>query len=333
MDAARRERCTVSSITVVIRAFNEEKHIGRLLTGIRRQTTQPQEIILVDSGSTDATLEIASRFGATIFTIPPERFSFGRSLNLGCEAATSDVIAIVSAHVFPVVDSWLERLTAPLSDPSVALAYGRQLGDASSRFSESQLLQRWFPDHSEANQSTPFCNNANAAIQRNVWEELRYDESLTGLEDMDWARRAQAKGYSISYIAEAPVVHVHEESVTQIFNRYRREAIAYKTIFGNKGIGRLETLLLAIRNIGSDYWNAMRRRAFARNLVGIPAFRTAQFWGTYRGFAQRGAVPADLKQRFYYPPIAVSDPTGDDVAREDAIDYSSLDQRIDDKDN
>src|SRR5690348_16017950 len=90
------------TISVVIRALNEERHIGRLLTGLGHQSVQPDQIVLVVSGSTDATVEIARRFGVEIVHIKKEEFSFGRALNIGCEAATGDVLVFVSAHVYPV---------------------------------------------------------------------------------------------------------------------------------------------------------------------------------------------------------------------------------------
>ena len=90
--------------SIVIRSYNEERHIGRLLAGIMEQTVKDVDIILVDSGSTDATVAIASQFPVTILHIDPEDFSFGRSLNLGCAAAKKDVIVLASAHVYPVYD-------------------------------------------------------------------------------------------------------------------------------------------------------------------------------------------------------------------------------------
>ncbi len=103
--------------SLVIRAFNEELQIGRLLEGVRHQTIPDVEIILVDSGSTDATTTIAAQYGATILHIPPAEFTFGRSLNFGLEAATCELVAVASAHVYPVYPDWLERLLVPFGDP------------------------------------------------------------------------------------------------------------------------------------------------------------------------------------------------------------------------
>lgn len=318
---------TTPQISVVIRSFNEERHIGRLLSGLMRQTARPTQILLVDSGSTDSTLEIARRYPVEIHRIEPQTFSFGRSLNIGCRAATGEILVIASAHVYPVFDTWLADLTAPLHDRSVALAYGRQVGDERTKFSEHRVMARWFPPTSEIRRDHPFCNNANAAVRRGDWESHPYDEELTGLEDLDWAKRATDRGQSVAYVAEATVVHAHDESWTQLVNRYRREAIAHKRIYHEHRMGAWEAIRLAAANIASDYVHAAREGVLHRNLGSIPVFRTAQFWGTYRGFAQRGPASAALRRHFYYPHgwrRQESTPTPPTAKR---IDYDEADQR------
>lgn len=290
-----------TGISVVVRCFNEERHIGRLLTGLMKQTLRPDQIVLVDSGSTDATLEIASHFPVEVHTIQPEQFSFGRSLNIGCAAARGELIVVASAHVYPVYETWLAELTTPLADPEVALAYGRQIGDANTKYSEGRVMARWFPVTSVPRQDHPFCNNANAAITRSGWQAQPYDESLTGLEDVDWAKRQMEGGGAIAYVASAPVVHAHDETWGQLLNRYRREAIAHKRIYREHGMSALETVRLSIANIASDYVHAARDGVLGRNVLSIPAFRAAQFVGTYRGFRQRGETSAALRRHFYYP--------------------------------
>jgi rhamnosyltransferase len=289
------------SISVVIRCFNEEEHIGRLLTGLLKQSQPPSQIVVVDSGSTDATLAIAARFPVEIHRIDPQQFSFGRSLNNGCRAASGDLIAIASAHVYPLYDSWLALLAAPFADPSLALAYGRQVADKTTAYSERQILRHWFPERSDPDQQHPFCNNANAMVRRTVWEQFQYDESLTGLEDLAWANQALQSGYRIAYVAEAPVVHIHHQSWAQIVNRYRREAVAHRRIMHDQRMGRIEAIRLATTNIASDYVHAAREGELLRNLLAIPRFRAAQFRGTYSGFAQHGEVSAALRRHFFYP--------------------------------
>ena len=77
--------------SIVIRSYNEEKHIGRLLDGIVQQNIQDPEIILVDSGSTDATTTIAASYPVTILHIQPNEFTFGCSQNRGIAQEKSGI--------------------------------------------------------------------------------------------------------------------------------------------------------------------------------------------------------------------------------------------------
>ncbi len=61
---------------------------------------------------------------------------------------------------------------------------------------------------------------------RSLWEKHHYDETLTGLEDLAWAKWAKEQGHTISYVAEAEIIHVHNETPHGVYNRYRREAMA-----------------------------------------------------------------------------------------------------------
>jgi glycosyltransferase involved in cell wall biosynthesis len=288
------------SCSLVIRAYNEERHIGRLLEGVRRQTVQDVEIILVDSGSTDATVGIAARYGAKIVHIPPQEFTFGRSLNRGIAAASRDLVAIASAHVYPVYPDWLERLLEPFADRQVALTYGKQRGYEHSKFSEHQIFARWFPEESNLRQPTPFCNNANAAIRRALWEQDPYDETLTGLEDLAWAKRAQSLGWAIAYVAEAEVIHVHNETPRGVLNRYRREGMAFKRIYPEAHFSLYDFVRSLLSSIGFDLLHAARARRLSGGLASIFWFRAAQFWGTYLGYRRAGPLTPDLRQTFYY---------------------------------
>ena len=129
-------------VSVIIRCCNEEKHIGRLLSGILEQSLREVEIVVVDSGSSDATLAIASRFPVQIRHIAREEFSFGRSLNIGCQAARGEFLVIASAHVYPVYRDWLAKMIAPFGDPQIGLVYGQQRGDERTQYAEHQIFEK-----------------------------------------------------------------------------------------------------------------------------------------------------------------------------------------------
>jgi glycosyltransferase involved in cell wall biosynthesis len=298
------ERTTsqLPSLSIIIRAYNESAHIGRLLEGIARQTVRNPEIILVDSGSTDDTAAIARNHGAAVVEIAPEDFTFGRSLNRGLAAAFGEFAVIASAHVYPVYPDWLERLLEPFEDDRIALAYGRQVGGESTRFPERQVFARWFPDESNPAQTHPFCNNANAAIRRDLWEQHAYDETLTGLEDLAWAKWALDRGHRVAYTAEAAVVHLHDETPRQVYNRYRREGMAFKRLFDEAHFNLYDCARMIAANILSDLRRARQAHALTGAWREILWFRTAQFWGTYQGYRDAHTpLTAPLRQTFYYP--------------------------------
>jgi glycosyltransferase involved in cell wall biosynthesis len=287
-------------ISIVIRAYNEERYLKRLLEGINQQTVKDVEIILVDSGSTDGTIAIAESFGAKIVHIPSVEFTFGRSLNFGVREATREFIVIASAHVYPVYPDWLETMLRPFQDESVALAYGKQCGYEGSKYSEHQIFQQWYPDASSMDQATAFCNNANAAIRKSLWEQHPYDETLTGLEDLEWGKWAKGQGYKIAYVAEAEIVHIHNETPRGVYNRYRREAMALRRIYPETNFNLYDFVRLTITNIFSDLWHAARDGVLLKSFSSIFWFRFAQFHGTRMGHRETSLVTPQLRETFYY---------------------------------
>ncbi len=288
-------------VSAVIRAYNEGAHIGRLLKGLEQQTVGLHEIIVVDSGSTDDTVAIAEAAGCTIVPIAKSEFSFGRALNRGCAAATGDILLLASAHVYPVYDTYVEHIVSAFDRTGVAIAYGRQVGDERTRFSESRVMLKWFPTENIWDQGHPFSNNANAAVLRSAWQESPYDESLTGLEDLDFAKKVIDRGCKIAYVADAPVVHVHEETWNIIRNRYRREAMAYARIEDGTKMSLPRAARLALSNIAGDYLDAAKAGRLRDNALSIPLFRSAQFLGAWEGFRKPDNASARLLERFYYP--------------------------------
>jgi rhamnosyltransferase len=287
--------------SLVIRAYNEARHLPRLLEGVRQQTVRDVELILVDSGSTDDTVAIAESYGAKIVHIAPADFTFGRSLNLGIGASTRELVAIASAHVYPVYPDWLERLLEPFVDSTIGLTYGKQRGAETSKYAEHQIFARWFPDASDLRQTHPFCNNANAAIRRLFWEKNPYDESLTGLEDLAWGKWLQSQGGGIAYLAEAEIVHVHNETPKGVRNRYRREAMAFKRIYPEAHFNIYDFARMTASNIVNDSVHAARERVLLKVFAEICWFRFNQFLGTYQGYRQSAEWSWNLRQTFYYP--------------------------------
>jgi glycosyltransferase involved in cell wall biosynthesis len=290
-------------ISIIIRTFNEEKLIGKLLDAVySQQINHPFEVVVIDSGSRDRTLEILRKYPVRMAYITPEQFSFGRSLNWGIKASRGKYLVLISAHCWPKKNSWLKHMVEPLMrDSGIAIVYGKQRGNELTKFSEHQVFAKQFPDKSQLMDKVPFCNNANSAITREIWEKFPYDEELTGLEDMDLAKKVLNAGKKIYYSAEAEIVHVHEETPKKTFIRYHREALALKNIFPRATFTFTDFFKLFVSNIALDYLRALKNDRRLKHIWEIPIFRLMQFWGTYKGYNKRDGLTDELKKHLYYP--------------------------------
>lgn len=294
-------------ISVVIRVLNEAKHLGALLEGIKTQRVDlPVEVVVVDSGSTDETLEIAHRHKCRVVKISKDDFSFGKSLNLGCEAAAGDFLVFVSGHCVPYDDAWLKNLVAPLRTKKASYSYGRQIGDNTTKFSEHQLLAKYFPEDPTRSQSGFFCNNANAALIKTAWLDNKFDEDLTGLEDMELAKRLMHDSHDVVYTADATVYHIHEETWLQVKRRYEREALALQHIMPGVHVRIRDFARYFTRAVLMDFSAARRSRSLIKNLREIVLFRFMQYVGTYRGNQDHRILSHAMKERYFYPDVEVT---------------------------
>ena len=291
------------AVSVIIRTYNEQRHLRALLQGVASQRLPGRQIetIIVDSGSTDDTLRIAADFPVKVIPIRKQEFSFGCSLNIGCRAASGETLVFVSGHCIPKTPSWVRDLVEPLGRDSIAYVYGGQLGNESNHFSERQIFSKYFPDEDKCPQEGFYCNNANAALQRKVWNEHPFDEELTGLEDMHLAKRLVAQGYKIAYVARAAVYHLHDESWAQVRHRFEREAIALQHIMPEVHLSLPDVVRYFTSAVLLDVGLALQSRALKRNLLSILAYRFHQFAGGYKGNHSHRALSQRRKDAFFYP--------------------------------
>jgi len=289
--------------SLIIRTFNEARYLDAVLTAVATQTwpADRREVIVVDSGSDDGTLEIAARHGCRVLGIRREDFSFGRSLNLGCDATTGDFLVFLSGHCVPTGPHWLEELVRPFEDAAVAVAYGRQVGGPETKFSEHVLFEKYFPAHRVSKQAPFFCNNANAAFRRSAWATHRFDESLTGLEDMHLARTLVEHGRVVRYVPKAAVFHYHHERWAQVRRRYEREAIALHRIMPEVHVQWHDALRYFAAGVLGDMALALSRRQLFQKLPEIVAFRACQYHGAWRGNHAHRELSRRQKERYFFP--------------------------------
>jgi glycosyltransferase involved in cell wall biosynthesis len=289
--------------SIVIRTYNEARHLPELLDAIGSQSLGEgeRETIVVDSGSTDATLHIAREHGCRIVHIAREEFSFGRSLNLGCAAASGRVLVFISGHCVPGDPVWLENLVSPVERGDADLTYGRQLGGERTRFSEHQIFRKYFPAKSGRQPNGFFCNNANAAVRRSAWESFRFDETLTGLEDLHLGKRLVEAGGRVAYVPSAAVLHHHDETWSQVTRRFEREALALQSIMPEIHIGSIIAARYFAAATWGDWRRARNRGVLLRNAWPVVAYRFSQYYGSWKGNHSHRRMSRDSRERYFYP--------------------------------
>lgn len=307
------------TISIIFRALNEAKWFGAALEACSRQILPPDfetEVILVDSGSTDGTIRIAQEHGCQVFHIDKSEFTFGRSLNIGCDGAKGDYLVFVSAHCIPCDEHWLARLTDPLIKGQCTYTYGGQIGlEGVTRFSENQVFAHYYGNTSDLSQDGFFCNNANSAINQRAWARHRFDEAVTGLEDMVLAKNIVAEGGQIGYVADACVTHIHEETLSQTYRRYFREALTMRDIMPEVHFNAIDLTRCFFAGVKHDCIAAAKNKQFFKQLSGIPAYRFMQYWGTYRGHNEHRELSRAQKTRYYYPKTSKRRPTTSRIGR------------------
>jgi len=188
------------------------------------------EVLLIDSGSTDATLATAASYPVAVHRIPPEQFGHGKTRNLGASLARGRILVYLVQDAEPADAAFLDRLTAPLRrDPGLAATYGRQVPRPDASPVEVEFLRHTYPPGASVRQlgrtddrltiGAVFFSNVASAIRRDMWQRFAFDEDLIMSEDQEWARRVLLAGYRIAYCPEAVVVHSHGYPLLKVFQR------------------------------------------------------------------------------------------------------------------
>jgi glycosyltransferase involved in cell wall biosynthesis len=213
-------------ISVVIPTKNAGAGFGEVLTALRRQP-RSLEIVVVDSGSSDETLDLAREHGAHVVSIAPESFNHGETRNLGIRQSKGQFCIMLVQDAVPLGDSWLEEMLSPFADERVVGVTARQVPrpdsdsvarwqcEYRSRFlgeeARVQELESWeyfeTLDFQERLSLASF-DNVFSALRRDFWEQCPF-RAMPFAEDLDWGVQAIAAGRRLVYKPSVCVMHSH----------------------------------------------------------------------------------------------------------------------------
>ncbi len=265
------------AVSVVIRAKDEAAGIAETLSRLRAQTVPADavQLIVVDSGSRDRTVDIARAAGADVHRIPPESFTFGGSLNFGCALATAPIVIALSAHAFPPDERWLARLLHAFEDEAVACAcgddYGPDGGPLRERVRQDEQLARRNPHWGYS--------NAAGAFRLDLWRQRAFRPDMPGTEDKEWAWWWLRRGHACVVDPDFAVEHDHsKDPLREIYIRNRREWVGYQMF--------LDPADYSVSDLVREWW---RQRGTYRSMTRarLSHRRTARLLGKYAGCRKR----------------------------------------------
>jgi rhamnosyltransferase len=282
---ARRPARTALCAAVVVRARNDARTIGAVLAALRKQSTAPATVVVLDEGSTDATADIARAEGARVRRVDGDTMSDGAVLNLSLGLSEAPVVVFLSAHAVPASRDWLAAMLAPFNDARVGAAFGRQVPQPGGNPLEAiDMAARYGPNPLRFDDDPPL-TRVNVAVRRERVLDRPFDEDLSGAETRVWARAICAQGFTVAYVPRAAVRHSHDESFRDAVLRARRRAAAFARHLDHDS-PLADWWLVPFAIVGSvlrDWLRLIVRRRHPRWLLKAPAYRLAIGIGTWRG--------------------------------------------------
>lgn len=230
-----RNQSDIPRISVVIPVKNEAKRIAACLDGILKQTIPVVEIIVIDSGSTDGTQDIAKSYPkVNLVNIAPEEFNHGGTRNLGVNIAKGDYVLFTVGDARPVNDKWIQDLLDGFVDDTVAGVCGTQVVAhekdtnpvewfrpqsqaviSTHRFASADEFEAASPEEKRAACSW---DDVSAIYIKNVLEKIPFRRTVYG-EDVFWAMDVLQAGYALAYNPGARVYHFHLDNYQTTLKR------------------------------------------------------------------------------------------------------------------
>ncbi len=244
-------------VSVLIPTYNAGPEFATVLEAIAEQDTDfGYEMLLVDSSSTDETLELARRYSARVLSIPKSGFSHGGARNYGISEARGDYVVMTVQDAIPADNRWLRKLVENIvGDEIVAGVYSRQISRLDCNPFSHYALERHFTNrpkrHMQEIESlehyeslTPMLkletitfDDVSSCVRRSVWKEYPFKPVPFG-EDLDWSERVLKAGYKIVYEPRSAVIHSHNRSA---FYEMKRAYLAHKLLSRMVGLRLLPT--------------------------------------------------------------------------------------------
>jgi len=285
---------------------------------VRQEIDGAFEVLVVDSGSSDGTIDLVREFPQIrLIVIESHEFGHGKTRNFAISKTTGEFIIMITHDALPLNSRWLaELLKTAESDTRIAGVFGRHVAYLGATIFTKQELDAHFqgflsrpvvelddPIRYAAEegyrQYLYFFSDNNALLRRSVWQEIPYPD-VDFAEDQAWARLIIEAGYLKAYAHDAVVAHSHDYGFIERFQRSFDEAYALRRLFDYKnGMGLKHSLRAFIGLTLRDAKFAFRTGAVKGNwgqLLEMPMDNFMRVMGSFLG-THGTHIPLVLRKR------------------------------------
>lgn len=278
------------SVALIIPTRNAAPHLDRLLPALAVQSLQPDEMLVVDSASSDDTVARFRAYGARVEVIDPQQFNHGGTRRWASQQVSAQALIYLTQDAIPADEQSFARLVANLySEADIGVAYGRQLphptagllGAQSRHFNyPAQGRSKRLSDAPELGIKTCFSSDSFSVYRRDALEAVGgFPQDVIGSEDAYVAAKMLLAGYAVRYAADAQVQHSHDYRLLEEFRRYFDIGVFYgrerwiRQAFGtagSEGVRYVKAELQALCAAGA-YWRIPE--VFVRTALKLLGYR------------------------------------------------------------
>ena len=249
-------------VSIVIPTFNGGSTFKKCLRMLFEQDAKVCfEVIVIDSGSTDGTLDALKRYPVRLKQIDPKEFNHGLTRNTGVSLAQGQYVVLMTQDAIPADRNWLAKIITNFEDSLVAGVYCRQVPQADADVLTKRHLNRWLTARENRVINAIQCRNTYnnldalsklelctfdhvcACVRKCVWQGIPYSNTYFA-EDLEWGKKVIEAGYKIVYEPEASVIHSHNRSIRY---EYRRTYLCHRRLFELFGLQLVPSFEHAIK--------------------------------------------------------------------------------------
>jgi rhamnosyltransferase len=287
---------------VVVPTYNASAHWSQLQTSLERQGIAPEQVLIIDSSSSDHTRALAKRAGYLLRTIPQAQFRHGATRQMAFQQLPwAETLLYLTQDAIPSGKNSINHLLRAFDDSSVGAAYGRQLPRPQADAIEEHARLFNYPAESDVRDfssrerlgfKAAFFSNSFAAYRCVALDDVGGFPDTIVSEEVTVAARMLMSGWKIAYQADATAVHSHPFTISQEFSRYfdigvhhGRERWLLEAFGGAGGEG--------LKFIASEFRFLRKKKISA---VPLAIFRNGSKWCAYKLGMRESHLPYWLKR-------------------------------------